>query len=85
MLIGVAESVGRGGTASGDHVTISAQAEAHADLARDRSHSSAGNAEQTDLLFLAAMPQAVHLLGKLLRSAAGPKNDPDLTFLLDRH
>ena len=66
-------------------MAVSAETKTHADFAGNRSHGSARNTKQADLFFLAAVPQAVHLLGKFLRSAAGAKNDSDLALLFNRH
>src|SRR5215469_5955140 len=70
VLVCVADRIGRGSASCCDHVTVAAKTESHANLARNRSHCSTGNAEDADLLHLSAMPQPVLLFGKLLCATA---------------
>ena len=85
MLVGIADGVGRRSAARRHHVAVAAKSKAHADFAGQRSHSAAGNAEQADLFYVSAVPEAVLLLGKFLRAAAGSQNHADLALLLHRH
>src|SRR5579863_1038004 len=85
MLVGITDGVGRRGAACGNHVTVTAKAEAHGDFAGDRAHSSAGNAEQTHLFYVSGMPEPVLLLGEFLRSAAGAEDHANLAFFFHRH
>src|SRR5580658_3937742 len=85
MLVGITKGIGGRSTTGGDHVAVPAKTEAHADLARNRAHSSAWNTEQADLLDVAGMPKPVLFFRELLRAATRPEDYADLAFFLHAH
>src|SRR5690349_10293127 len=66
-------------------MTVSAEPEPHADFAWNRSHRTAGNAEDAALLFFPAVPELVLRFREFLRTPAGAEHNTDLPLLLYRH
>src|SRR5262249_25682725 len=85
MLVGVADCVGGGGAAGGDHVAVSPKTEAHADFTGNRSHGSGWDTEEAHLLHVSRVPEAVFLLGKFLCAPTGAEDDADFAFRIHRH
>src|SRR5207302_3105538 len=85
VLVGVTDGVSGRGAAGSDYVAVPAKAEAHADFAGKRAHCAAGNAEDTDLLYVSAVPEPILFLGKFLRAAPGTEDHANLPFLVQRH
>src|ERR1700731_3751767 len=77
VLHGVADGVSRRCAPGCNDVAIAAEPKTHLDFARHRAHGPAGNAEQTDLLDVSGMPEAVLLFGEFLRPSARADDNAD--------